>query len=78
MIQLNMPFVILLGYINIKTLTKKIGSRFTDEVVKVRVVQETTPHTYLLEDLNEEVIKGSFYLFELISVANKKLNISLL
>ena len=55
------------------TLTKKSGSRFTEEVFKVREVQEIKPHTYLLEDLNGEEIKGSFYLFELISVANKNL-----
>ena len=53
------------------TFTKKSGSRFTEEVFKVREVQETKPHTYLLEDLNGEEIKGSFYSFELISVANK-------
>ena len=53
------------------TFTKKSGSRFTEEVFKVRKVQETKPHTYLLEDLNGEEIKGSFYSFELISVANK-------
>ena len=53
------------------TFTKKIGSRFTEEVFKVGEVQETKPHTYLLEDLNGEEIKGSFYSFELISVANK-------
>ena len=52
------------------TFTKKSGSRFT-EVFKVREVQETKPHTYLLEDLNGEEIKTSFYSFELISVANK-------
>ena len=37
---------------------------------KVREVKETKPHTYLLEDLNGEEIKGTFYSFELISVAN--------
>ena len=40
------------------TFTKKSGSRFTAEVFKVREVQETKPHTYLLEDLNGEEIKG--------------------
>ena len=39
---------------------------------KVTEVEETKPHTYLLEDLNGEEIKGSFYSFELISVADKK------
>ena len=53
------------------TFTKKSGNRFTEEVFKVREVQETKPHTYLFEDLNGEEIKGSFYSFELISVANK-------
>ena len=48
------------------------GIRFTEEVFKVKEVQETKPHTYLLEDLNGEEIKGSFYSFELILVANKK------
>ena len=52
--------------------TKKSGIRFTEEVFKIKEVQETKPHTYLLEDLNGEEIKGSFYSFELISVANKK------
>ena len=51
--------------------TKKSGIRFTEEVFKIKEVQETTPHTYLLEDLNGEEIKGTFYSFELISVANK-------
>ena len=55
------------------TFTKKSGSKFTKEVFKVREVQETKPHTYLLEYLNGEVIKGSFYLFELILMANNKL-----
>ena len=53
------------------TFTKKSGSRFTEEVFKVREVQETKPHTYLLKNLNGEEIKGSCYSFELISVANK-------
>ena len=53
------------------TFTKKSGARFTDEVFKVREIQDTKPHTYLLEDLNGEEIKGSFYSFELISVASK-------
>ena len=38
---------------------------------RIRELQETKPHTYLLEDLNNEEIKGSFYSFELISVANE-------
>ena len=53
------------------TFTKKSGSKYTKEVFKVREVQETKPHTYLIEDLNGEKIKGSYYSFELISVANK-------
>ena len=53
------------------TFTKKSGRRFTKEVFKVKKVKETKPHTYLLEDLNGEEIKGSFYSFELILVANK-------
>ena len=52
------------------TFTKKSGSRFTEEVFKIREIQETKPHIYLLEDLNGDEIKGSFYSFELISVAN--------
>ena len=40
------------------TFTKKSGSSFTEEVIKVRKVQETTPHTYFLEDLNKKEIKG--------------------
>ena len=42
------------------TFTKKSISRFTKEVFKVKEVQETKPHTYLLEDLNGEKIKESF------------------
>ena len=38
---------------------------------KVKEVQETNIHTYLFENLNEEEITGSFYSFELISVANQ-------
>ena len=52
MIQLNMRLVIKLKFINIKTFTKKSGIRFTEEVFKEKEVQETKPHTYLLEDLN--------------------------
>ena len=44
-------------YIWKDTLTKKSGSRLTEEVLKVRIVQETKPHTYLLEDKNGEEIK---------------------
>ena len=51
--------------------TKKSGTRFTEVVFKVKEVQETKPHTYLLENLNKEKIKGSFYSFELISVVIK-------
>ena len=54
------------------TFTKKSGSRFTEEVFKVRKVQETKHHTYLYEDLNGEEINRSFYSFELISIAYKK------
>ena len=53
------------------TYTKNSGSRFREEMFKVRDVQDTIPYTLLLDDLNREVIKGSFYLFELISLANK-------
>ena len=53
------------------TFTKKSGGRFTVKVCKVREVQDTKPHTYILEDLNDEKITGSFYSFEFISVANK-------
>ena len=52
--------------------TKKSYIRFTVEVFIVKEVLETKPHSYLLEDLNGEKIKGSFYSFELISVANNK------
>ena len=45
------------------TFTKKSGKRFTEKVFKVSEVQETKPHTYLLEDLNGEKIKNSFYLY---------------
>ena len=48
------------------TFTKSSGSRFTEEVFKVREVQKTKPHTYLFENLNGVEIKGSFYSFELI------------
>ena len=37
--------------------TKKSGITFTEKVFKVTEVQETKPHTYLLEDLNGEEIK---------------------
>ena len=53
--------------------TKTIGSIFTEEVSKVRKVQKTKPHKYLLEDLNGEEFNGSFYSFEFISVASKNL-----
>ena len=33
------------------------GTRFTNEVIEVRKLQETETHTYLLEDLNGEKIK---------------------
>ena len=52
-------------------ITKKSGIRFTKKMFKVKKVQETKPHTYLLEDLNGEETKGLFYSFKLISVDNK-------
>ena len=67
MIPLNILLVIYLGFINgMIHLQKTSGSRFQEEVFKVREVQETKPHTYLLKDLNGEEIKGSFYSFELV------------
>ena len=43
------------------TFTKKSGSRFTEEVVKVRELQKTNFLTYLVEDLIEIEIIKSFY-----------------
>jgi hypothetical protein len=34
---------------------------WSTEIFHVRTVQRTVPHTYLLEDLNGEIILGSFY-----------------
>ena len=53
------------------TFTKKSNSGFTEIVFEVREVLKTKPHTYLLKNLNGEEIKGLFYLFELILLANK-------
>lgn len=38
---------------------------WTTELFKIRKVQYTIPHTYLLKDLNDENILGSFYLPQL-------------
>lgn len=38
---------------------------WTTELFKVRKVQPTQPVTYLLEDLHDRPIKGSFYSYEL-------------
>jgi hypothetical protein len=34
---------------------------WSTEIFRVPTVQRTVPHTYLLEDLNGEIILGSFY-----------------
>lgn len=44
---------------------KGYTANWTTELFKVRKVQPTQPVTYLLEDLHDRPIKGSFYSYEL-------------
>jgi hypothetical protein len=50
------------------TFEKKSGKRYTDEVFLVKAVKPTKPITYIIEDLDGEVIDGSIYGFELSKV----------
>ena len=43
------------------TFTTMSDSRFTDKVVNIKKVELINPHTYLLENLNGDEIKVSFY-----------------
>ena len=48
--------------------SKEYESRWTKEIFRIKVVQETKPVTYLLEDSQKEAILGSFYDSELQNV----------
>lgn len=52
---------------------KGFTPNWTTEVFKIRRVQQTYPITYLLSDLHEKDIQGSFYNEELLKVADPKL-----
>lgn len=53
--------------------SKGYTPNWTTEIFKVRKVQQTNPITYLLIDLNESEINGSFYTEELQLVGDPKL-----
>lgn len=44
---------------------KGYTANWSSEVFKIRKIQQTVPLTYLLEDLNDQPIQGSFYKYEL-------------
>lgn len=46
---------------------------WTTEIFKVKRIQQTNPVTFLLADLNGQDIRGSFYIEELLPVANPEL-----
>ena len=48
-----------------RTFQKEYEERWTQEIFRIKVVQDTSPITYQLEDLNKESILGSFYTEEL-------------
>ena len=44
-----------------KVLEKGYTARWTEEIFTIKEIQETNPITYILEDLQGEEIKGTFY-----------------
>jgi hypothetical protein len=48
------------------TFEKGYKPRWTEEVFRIRTVQNTSPITYIIEDENGEEIKGAFYTEELL------------
>ena len=44
---------------------KEYEERWTQEIFRIKAIQDTNPITYLLEDLNKESVLGSFYTEEL-------------
>jgi transposase InsO family protein len=48
--------------------SKEYETRWTEEIFRIKAVQETKPVTYLLEDCQKEAILGSFYEAELQNV----------
>ena len=44
-----------------KTFEKGFTPNWTEEIFTINTVKDTNPPTYLIQDLNGEIIKGSFY-----------------
>ena len=44
-----------------KTFEKGFTPNWTEELFSINTVKDTKPPTYLIQDLNGEIIKGSFY-----------------
>ena len=53
-----------------KDFTKGYLPNFTEEIFVILKVLETDPPTYILNDMNDEIIKGSFYEQELVKYEN--------
>ena len=63
---LHLQLAILLEYQNIKILLKKGYTRnWSEEVSVIKKVKNTVPWTYIISDLNEERLVGTFYEKEL-------------
>ena len=63
---LHLQLAILLEYQNIKILLKKGYTRnWSEEVSVIKKVKNTVPWTYIISDLNEEKLVGTFYEKEL-------------
>ena len=63
---LHLQLAILLEYQNIKILLKKGYTRnWSEDVSVIKKVKNTVPWTYIISDLNEEKIVGTFYEKEL-------------
>ena len=59
---LHLQLAILLEYQNIKILLKKGYTRnWSEEVSVIKKVKNTVPWTYIISDLNEEKLVGTFY-----------------
>ena len=62
---LNLKLVIMLQYQKLAFFVKICTSNWSNEVFAIKNVKNTVPWSYVIEDLNEEEIVGTFYEKEL-------------
>ena len=59
--MLNLKFVILLEYRNIKYFCKRLHSKLVLKFFVIKKVKNTVPWGYIINDLNGEEVVGRFY-----------------